>query len=115
MKSAGNVRVLIVDDHRMFVDGLTAALELEPDIDVVGTASLVGESVEKAAAVRPDVVILDHLLPDGDGIEATELIKHELPDVSVVIVTQLDDEGAAARAVENGCSGSVPKDKPAHA
>jgi len=112
VKSAERVRVLIVDDHRMFADGLAAALEREPDIDVVGTASLVGESVEKASAVRPNVVVLDHLLPDGDGIEATELIKLEVPDVSIVMVTQLDDESIAARAVETGCSGFVTKDKP---
>jgi DNA-binding NarL/FixJ family response regulator len=112
VKSAERVRVLIVDDHRMFADGLAAALEREPDIDVVGTASLVGESVEKASAVRPNVVVLDHLLPDGDGIEATELIKLEVPEVSIVMVTQLDDESIAARAVETGCSGFVTKDKP---
>lgn len=112
MKSAQKVRVLIVDDHRMFADGLAAALEREPDIDVVGTASLVGESVEKASAVKPNVVVLDHLLPDGDGIEAAELIRLEVPDASVVMVTQLDDESVAARAVETGCSGFLTKDKP---
>ena len=111
MKSAARVRVLIVDDHQMFADGLAAALDREPDIDVVGTASLVSESVEKASAVRPNVVVLDQLLPDGDGIEAAELIKHEVPGASVVMVTQLDDENIAARAVENGCSGFVTKDK----
>ncbi|TMK78584.1 MAG: response regulator transcription factor [Actinobacteria bacterium] len=103
MKTAARVRVLIVDDHQMFADGLAAALDREPDIDVVGTASLVSESVEKASAVRPNVVVLDQLLPDGDGIEAAELIKHEVPGASVV--------GVAARAVENGCSGFVTKDK----
>jgi DNA-binding NarL/FixJ family response regulator len=112
MKSPERVRVLIVDDQRMFADGLAAALDREPDIDVVGTASLMGESVEKASAVRPNVVVLDHLLPDGDGIEATLLIKHEVPDASVVMVTQLDDANVAARAVETGCSGFVTKDKP---
>ena len=111
MKTAARVRVLIVDDHQMFADGLAAALDREPDIDVVGTASLVSESVEKASAVRPNVVVLDQLLPDGDGIEAAELIKHEVPGASVVMVTQLDDENIAARAVENGCSGFVTKDK----
>lgn len=112
MSTAPRVRVLIVDDHRMFVEGLVAVLDREPDIDVVGTASLVGESVERAAATQPDVVILDHLLPDGDGIEAADLIKHEVPDVSIVIVTQLDDDGVAARALEHGCSGFLTKDKP---
>jgi DNA-binding NarL/FixJ family response regulator len=112
MSTAARVRVLIVDDHRMFVEGLVAVLDREPDIDVVGTASLVGESVERAAATQPDVVILDHLLPDGDGIEAADLIKHEVPDVSIVIVTQLDDDGVAARALEHGCSGFLTKDKP---
>jgi DNA-binding NarL/FixJ family response regulator len=111
METPRSIRVVIIDDHEMLVQGLRAALGSEPDIDVVASA---GSVEEGCAAVRmhvPDVVLMDYELPDGDGAHATERIKSDVPAAQVVMVTSFDDEAVLVRAIEAGCCGFITKHK----
>jgi DNA-binding NarL/FixJ family response regulator len=106
------IRVLIVDDHQMVAESLAAALQREPDIELVGIAGTALEAKRLAETERPDVVLMDFRLPDQDGAAATEAIKARRPETQVVMVTSADDEAVLLRCVEAGCSGFIPKDRP---
>lgn len=105
------IRVLVVDDHQMVAQGLVKILSDQPDIEVIGAASTVEEAVATARLRRPDVVLMDYELPDGNGVQATERIKAETPETKVVMVTSYTDEGILVAAIEAGASGYVTKHK----
>ena len=105
------VRVVVVDDHEIFADSLVRLLGSRPDIDVAGTAGGVARAVELVRTARPDVVLMDFELPDGDGPEATEQIKAFAPKTKVIMLTMRTDEHARARALAAGCSGFIRKDQ----
>lgn len=107
------IRVLICDDHRVVAEGLAMVLGAQPDMDVVGVAGGVAEVCEMEAALRPDVVLMDYALPDGDGVAATATIKAARPDVRVVMLTSFLDVDVLVAAIEAGCSGFVTKHKAA--
>lgn len=111
MDDQKKIRVVIVDDHEMLVQGLRAALGMEPDIEVVASAGSVDDAFAAARLHAPDVILMDYELPDGDGAVATERIKAEVPSVQVVMVTSFDDEAVLVRAIEAGCSGFITKHK----
>ena len=81
------IRILVVDDHAVVRMGLISLLETESDITVVGEASNGEEAVGKARKLRPDLVLLDIVMPSKDGIAATSDIKSELPEVKILILT----------------------------
>jgi DNA-binding NarL/FixJ family response regulator len=108
---APNIRVVVVDDHEMFTQGLATALGVDPAIEVVATAGTVEDGCAAVRLHAPDVVLMDYELPDGDGATATERIKSEVPDAQVVMVTSYDDESILIRAIEAGCSGFITKHK----
>lgn len=103
------VRVLVVDDHEIFVDSLVRRLMLDNDLSVVGAAGSVEAARHAAARYEPDVVLMDFELPDGDGAEATEHIKRFQPATKVVMLTARSDQAALVRALAAGCSGFVTK------
>lgn len=107
----GKIRVLIVDDHQMVSQGLAKILSDQPDIEVVGTASRVEDAVASARLHRPDVVMMDYELPDGNGVQATERIKADRGETKVVMVTSYTDEAVLIAAIEAGASGYVTKHK----
>ncbi|HJR19516.1 MAG TPA: response regulator transcription factor [Actinomycetota bacterium] len=111
MESPQTIRVVVVDDHEMLVQGLRAALAMEGDIEVVASAGSVEDACASVRMHAPDVVLMDFELPDGDGAVATERIKADLPSVQVVMVTSFDDEAVLVRAIEAGCSGFITKHK----
>ena len=111
METTLPIRVVIIDDHEMLVQGLRAALGAESDIEVVASAGTVEEGCAKVRMHAPDVVLMDYELPDGDGAQATERIKSDVPSVQVVMVTSFDDEAILVRAIEAGCSGFITKHK----
>lgn len=111
MLNVDSIRVLIVDDHEMFVQSLDRVLRDEPDIEVVGRAHSCAVAVELAEALRPGVAIVDYLLPDGDGITTTATVRTVSPATRVVLLTGLSDHRLAASAIEAGCSGFLTKDK----
>jgi DNA-binding NarL/FixJ family response regulator len=111
MSSSQRIRVVVVDDHEMFAQGLTAVLGADPSIEVVATAGTVEAGLAAARLHAPDVVLMDYELPDGDGASATERIKADVPNAQVVMVTSFDDEGILVRAIEAGASGFITKHK----
>lgn len=111
MKSEADRRiaVLVVDDHRMFAQAVGKVLEEEDDIRVVGIAGSVAEAVESARRCRPDVVLMDFELPDGDGATATKQIKDDRPETCLVMLTSFNSETVLVSSVEAGCSGFISK------
>lgn len=107
------IRVLVCDDHTVVAEGLAMVLAAQPDIEVVGVTGRVAEVCELAASLRPDVVLMDYALPDGDGVAATAAIKASQPDVKVVMLTSFVDVDVLVAAIEAGCSGFVTKHKAA--
>jgi DNA-binding NarL/FixJ family response regulator len=104
------IRVLLVDDHAVVRTGLRSFLDLLDDIEVVGEASDGREGVEAARGLRPDVVLMDLLMPNLDGIGATAAIRTELPETEVVALTSFIEEDKVTAALEAGASGYLLKD-----
>jgi DNA-binding NarL/FixJ family response regulator len=103
------IRVLLADDHTLFREGLRALFASEGDIEVVGEARDGDEAARQAAELRPDVVVMDILMPGVNGIEATRRIREALPDVKVLVLSMYDDEEHIRRLLAAGASGCMPK------
>jgi len=104
------IRVLLVDDHEIVRRGIGELLTAERDIEVVGEASTAAQARSRAAALQPDVVLLDVRLPDGSGIDVCRDIRSEFPTIACLMLTAYDDEEAMSSAVIAGASGYVLKD-----
>lgn len=104
------IRVLLVDDHAVVRMGLRAFFDLLPDIEVVGEASDGSEGVAMARRLHPDVVLMDLLMPNMDGVTAIGRIKAELPETEIVTMTSFIEEEKVTSALEAGASGYVLKD-----
>jgi two-component system, NarL family, response regulator LiaR len=103
------VRVLIVDDHSVVRRGLRMFLEDDPQLEIVGEAADGEEGVRLARQTRPDVVLMDLLLPKLDGIGATEKIRQELPDTQVIALTSVLEDASVVGAVKAGAIGYLLK------
>ncbi len=101
-------RVLVVDDHPIVLSGLTALVESEDDLELVGAARSVAEALDLDAEV--DVAVVDLRLPDGDGIALGTQLKARRPDVRVVVLTMHADEDAVMRCLGSGLDGYLLKD-----
>jgi DNA-binding NarL/FixJ family response regulator len=104
------IRVLIVDDHSVVRTGLRVFLDLQDDMDVVGEAADGSEGVAMARRLEPDVVLMDLLMPNMDGITAIGRIKEERPMTEIVTMTSFIEEEKVTSALEAGASGYVLKD-----
>ena len=103
------VRLLITDDHDVVRKGLRFYLRSDPEVEVVGEAADGEEAVRLARELRPDVVLMDLLMPKMDGIAATEAIRAELPDVEVVALTSVLEDAAVTGAIRAGAIGYLLK------
>ncbi len=103
------MRVLVVDDHPAFRRALTSALRMVDDVEVAGEAGGGIAATEQAAALEPDVILMDLSMPDLDGIEAMKLIHKTKPDLPVVILTAHADPGVEREARDAGASGFLAK------
>lgn len=103
------ITVLIVEDHRLMVEGLASLLGEVPELRVVGTAGSVREAIEAARTLQPQVVLMDFRLPDGEGPEAAERIRHDQPEVAVLFLSADVSDEAMMRAVDAGACGYVSK------
>jgi DNA-binding NarL/FixJ family response regulator len=106
---ADPVRVLIADDHASFRSGLRALLATAPDLRVVGEAASGDEAVGLAAALQPDVILMDLSMPGIDGVEATRRIVDATPHVAILVVTMDGDDESVFAAVQAGARGYVLK------
>jgi DNA-binding NarL/FixJ family response regulator len=104
------IRVLIADDHTVVREGLRMFLRLDPDLEVVGEAGDGAEALHLARKLRPDVVLMDLLMPVLDGIAATAAIRQELPDTEVLALTSVLEDETVVSAVRAGAIGYVLKD-----
>jgi NarL family two-component system response regulator LiaR len=104
------IRVIVTDDHSIVRKGIKATLELIPDIELVGEAANGREAVEKAAELKPDVVLMDLVMPEMDGIEAIQKIKEQHPDIRILVLTTFAGEDKVFPAIKAGASGYQLKD-----
>ena len=103
------IRVMVVDDHPIVAESLIAILERDGAVEVVTRASCAADCATRYPAARPDVLILDRNLPDGDGLDVAEGILADDPDARVLILSAEADGSAVRRAVELGCAGYILK------
>lgn len=103
------VRILIVDDHHLFREGLNALLSTIENIEVVGQAATGEEAITQAEALQPDVVLMDINMPDVNGIRVTERIVQTNPHIGVVVVTMVEDDVSVFMAMRAGARGYVLK------
>ena len=108
------IQVLIADDHSVVRQGLRLFLSSDPELEIVGEARDGAEAVRLARQLRPDVVLMDLLMPVMDGIAATAAIRREAPDTEVVAVTSVLEDAAVVDAVRAGAIGYLLKDTDAH-
>ncbi len=101
--------ILVVDDHKLFRDGLIALLDDAPDTEVIGDAATGAEALEHLGSLDPDVVLMDIMMPDMNGIEATRRIRAETPDTHVVMLTMLEDDDSLFAAMCAGAHGYILK------
>jgi DNA-binding NarL/FixJ family response regulator len=106
------IRLMLVDDHEMVAHSLRAILEQEADIEVVAVSSSVADALVDVAEARPDVILMDYYLSDGDGVTAAARIKQDHPEIRVILLTGSDDPLALQRAVDAGCVGFLDKAGP---
>ena len=103
------VRVLIADDHGVVRQGLRMFLALDPEIEIVGEAKTGEETLELARQLRPEVVLMDLLMPGMGGVAATQKIRQEMPEVEVIALTSVLDDEAVTGAVRAGAIGYLLK------
>jgi DNA-binding NarL/FixJ family response regulator len=104
------IRILIVDDHSVVREGLRMFLGRDPELEVVGEAADGAEAIEKARNLRPDVVLMDLVIPLIDGIAATSIIRCELPETEVVVLTNMLESASVTGAIRAGAISYLLKD-----
>jgi DNA-binding NarL/FixJ family response regulator len=104
------IRILLVDDHSVVRQGLRMFLNLDPELEVVGEAVNGAEGVRLAHELKPDIVLMDMLMPVMDGVEATAVIRRELPDTEVIALTSVLDDSSVFGAIRAGAIGYLLKD-----
>jgi two-component system response regulator NreC len=109
-KAKAKIRVLVVDDHAVVRSGLRLLLEKEHDLDVVAEAGDVREAVLEARATKPDVVLMDVVMPGQTGIEGIPLVQKEAPEAKVLLLSMQDDPQYVRQAFGAGASGYVLKE-----
>jgi two-component system, NarL family, response regulator LiaR len=104
------IRVLVVDDHAIVRKGVVSLLATEPNIQVVGEASNGREAVEKAVALKPDVVLMDLVMPEMDGIQAIQLVTAAQPKTRILVLTSFATDDKVFPALKAGALGYLLKD-----
>lgn len=105
-----SIRVLIVDDHAVVRTGIRLLLDREPDIEPVGEAGTGREAIFEARSLKPDVVLMDVVMPEQTGLEALPMLLHEHPEMKVLLLSMQDDPRYVREAFAAGASGYVLKE-----
>jgi two-component system, NarL family, response regulator DevR len=109
-KDPRRIRLLIVDDHQVVRVGLMTLLAHYPDVEVVGEAGTVRLAIEETLRLRPDVVLMDVRLSDGNGFDACRLIREQAPEVRVLFLTSFPDEQIVMESIDAGADGYLLKE-----
>jgi two-component system response regulator NreC len=104
------VKVLIVDDHPVVRSGIRLLLGQEPDIEPVGEAGSAREAIFEARSVKPDVILMDVVMPDGNGLDAIPTLLHEHPEAKILVLSMQDDPHYVREAFDAGAKGYVLKE-----
>ena len=107
---SGKTRILLVDDHALLRRGLADLISYEKDMTVIGEAGDGEAAFHAAMDLKPDLVVMDLMMPVVDGVEATRRIKEALPDTRILVLTTFGTSADVARAVDAGASGAIMKD-----
>ena len=103
-------RILLADDHELFREGLVGLIDAQPDLEVVGQAGDGLEALTLARDLGPDLIVMDIKMPVCDGLEATRLIRDELPEARIVMLTVHDEDEKLFEAIKAGANGYILKD-----
>lgn len=103
------IKVLFVDDHEMVRIGISSYLSTQSDIDVVGEGKSGKDAIEKAHELKPDLILMDLLMDDMDGVEATEQVKKDLTNIKVVMLTSYIEDNEVYRALDSGVDSYILK------
>jgi DNA-binding NarL/FixJ family response regulator len=103
-------RILLVDDHELFREGLAGLINAQPDMAVVGQAGDGLEALTLARDLQPDLIVMDINMPICDGLEATRLIRADLPETRIIILTVHDEDEKLFEAIKAGANGYMLKD-----
>jgi DNA-binding NarL/FixJ family response regulator len=105
-----SIRILIADDHHVVRRGLVFFLRTQKGLEIIGEASNGKEAVELAKSLKPDIILMDLVMPEMDGIQATKIIKKEQPEIKIMMLTSFSDQDHVIPALEAGASGFQLKD-----
>ena len=105
-----SIRVLIVDDHAVFRAGLKLLIDAEDDLEAVGEAGTARDAVFQARALKPDVILMDVVMPDQSGLDVVPTLLHEHPETKVLVLSMQDDPQYVRQAFANGASGYILKE-----
>jgi DNA-binding NarL/FixJ family response regulator len=103
------IRILIVDDHTLFREGVRAILKAATDFEIVGEASTGEEAIDKVSTLTPDIILMDIQMPDMNGVNATHKILEHHPQTGIIILTMLEDDDSLFSALRAGARGYVLK------
>ena len=106
------MKLLIVDDHVLFREGLASLIARQPDMQVIGEAGTVQEAVQKASQLHPDLILMDFNLPDGTGLDATRQILAEQPNCPIIFLTVYEEDERLFGAIRLGARGYLLKNIP---
>lgn len=106
------ITIAIIEDHQLFVDALESIFQIDAECTFVGSAGTIADGLELVWRTRPDVLLVDIGLPDGDGLSLIPAAKETSPDTQVLVLTCASDEKTLLRAVDLGASGYVAKSSP---
>ena len=109
MNEAGKIRVLCVDDHPVVRDGISAIINLQPDMMLAGAAATGGEALERFFELRPDVALVDLRLPDMSGFDLIKKIRNKSPNARIIVLSSHEGDADIQRALEAGAQGYVAK------
>ena len=105
----GTMKVLLVDDHVLFREGLTSLLDSQPDLSVIGSAKTAAEAIHKTRVLQPDLVLMDFDLPDGTGLDVTQTILNDHPHTKIIFLTLHEDDEQLFEAIRYGAKGYLLK------
>ena len=103
------LKLLVIDDHKLFQEGLISLFRFTPEYKVVGSAGQRFEGIQQARLLRPDIILMDFSLPDGTGLDATQTILADLPDCKIVFLTMHEFDEKLFAAIQLGASGYLLK------